>query len=567
MRRMSDRTHLLLNAAVHAIDDRRTRAEAIAWRDGRVLAVGPSAVVAEAAGPEAIAIDLQGRTVLPGFIDPHHHPCIVALYGGALRLTAPAVTDITSLQRTLAERAEITPKGEWIVATEWDEHLLREQRPPTRSELDDAVPDHPLFALHYTCHRGAANSRALDEAGIGKDSPDPSGGEIVRGRDRIPTGILLERAMSPVERRARASLVARDPEGFLGRLGAHHRALAAAGITRVIDATVPADLVTLYREASRRGLLLVPTVMMPVSTQGYLEAPWEALDGPPTGESAGDLLVIGPVKLVFDGAPGCAMCLGWLQTAGIFLRACAMAVEQGSLDALRTTMSVAPRLGAQIRTGIQIYRREEANTIVRAATDRGFSVATHAIGNEAIAIALDAYEAVGASLSRHGMPRIEHATFLDPGLVARIAGVGAAVVTQPYFVKLPAFASLASIPGVRNAPLRWLLDAKVLVSGSSDYPVAGFEPLAAIAAAVSRTTTRGDVYEADQRISIDEAIALYTRNAAAATDALSQCGTLEVGKRADLVVIDGSVADVDSIAAARVRATVIGGTVAFGSLD
>lgn len=561
---MAGAVKVLSNADVRVIDHGGTRAEAIAWRDGRIVAVGTNDEVEAIAGDGALVSDARGAVVLPGFIDPHHHPCIVALYGSSLRLTRPSVTDIPSLQRAIAALAKTAKPGEWLVATEWDETNLAEHRAPTRAELDDAAPGHPVFALHYSCHRAVASSKALELAAIDKDTADPSGGAIERGRGGVPTGLLIERGICAVEQLARASLVATDGEGFLARLAAHHRAMAAGGITRVCDATVPGDLATLYREASRRGMLTVPTVMMPVSVRGWLAEPWDVLDGPPTGEDDG-MLSVGPVKLVFDGAPGCAMCLGWLQTAGVFLRSIAMTIGRGSLDPLRTSMSVEPRIGAQIRTGIQIYRRDEAKAVVAAAVERGFSVATHAIGNEAVDVALEAYEAAKGSLDRAGLPRLEHATFLSPDLVDRIAGVGAAVVVQPYFTMLPALAGAASIPGVRYSPLRWLLDAKVLVSGSSDHPVASFDPIAAIAAAVNRKTARGDVHEGDQRISIDEAIALYTRAAAAATGCLSQCGTLETGKRADLVVVDGSVDTEDGLATAKVRATFIGGELVFGA--
>lgn len=560
---MPTSTRVFRNASVRSGDKGDVTCAAIAWRDGRILAVGTDAEVALAAGPGAESWDVAGAAVLPGFIDAHHHPCIVALFGGVLRLTAPAVTDIPSLQRALAELSKTTAPGDWVVATEWDEINLTERRPPTREELDDAVPGHPLIAFHYTCHRAVANSRALELAGIGRDTSDPSGGEFVRGRDRLPTGLLIERGMSPVERLARASLVARDADGFMSRLAEHHRALAKAGITRVFDATVPGDLAVLYREAERRGLLSVPTVMMPVSTTGYLETPFDALDGPVTGETQG-LLTVGPMKLVFDGAPGCAMCLGWIQTAGAFLRSLAQSARRGSLDTLRTMMSVEPRVGVKLRTGIQIYRQDEAREIVTAAVERGFALATHAIGNQAVELALDTYDAAGAKLGRAGVPRLEHATFLTSELVARIAGIGAAVVTQPNFMSLPAYSTAVPIPGLRNAPLRWLLDAKVLVAGSSDFPVAGFDPLAAIVAAVTRKTARGEVYEADQRIEIDEAIALYTSSAAEVTGCLAEVGTLSLGKRADLVVIDGSVATLEGLEAAKVRATVIGGEIVYG---
>lgn len=556
-------TRLLVNADVRTLAE-PPRAEAIAWRDGRVLAVGPRAEVERAAGARAEARDVGGATVLPGFVDAHHHPGIVALYGGVVRLAPPQVTDVPSLQRALAAAAAELAPGEWLVATDWDEALLAERRPPTLRELDDAVPDRPLFMLHYSCHRAAANGRALALAGIDRHTADPSGGVISRGGGGLPDGLLLERGMSRVESLARTSLIARDAEGFLARLARHYRALAAAGVTRVVDCTVPADVALLYREAARRGDVIVPTVMMPVSTTGYLEAPWDALDGPPTGEEHGPLTV-GPVKLVLDGAPGCAMCLGWWQATSAMVRTWAIALRRRSLDPVRNAMSLRPSLGREIRTGIRIYAREEARALVAAAAERGFSVALHAIGNAAVDVALDAFAAGGPALARKAPPRIEHATFLARAQIARIADAGATVVTQPHFLTLPAFASAASIPGLRNTPLRWLLDAGVLVAGSSDYPVAGFDPLDGIRAAVHRRTARGDAHEPDQRVSLDEAIVMYTRAAAAASGALDRAGTLEAGKRADLVVLDRALDGDAALASVRVRETVIGGASVYAA--
>ncbi len=559
---------LVLCGDVRVMNVRGTRAKAVGWSDGHIVATGSREDVERRVGPGARVHDVGAAAVLPGFVDAHHHPSIVALYGALVRLAPPTVVDVAGLQRALASASSGLRPGAWLVATGWDEALLQERREPTRDELDQAVPDRPLLALHYSCHRALANSRALELAGIDRNTPDPAGGLIGRGRGGVPNGLLIERGMSRVETLARASLVARDAEGFLERLAAHHRELAAAGITRVVDATVPGDLATLYHEAARRGLLTVPTVMMPVSTTGYLETPWDALDGPPTGEGdAEGPLLVGPLKLVFDGAPGCAMCIGWLQLAGVTLRTFALSLSLGSLDPLRTSLSVSPRLGRKVRTGIAIYGRDEARRIVAGAADRGFAVATHAIGNEAIDTALSAYEAAGAALGRAGRPRIEHATFLDRDLVRRIAAVGAAVVAQPHFVTLPAFGSAPRIPGLPSSPLRWLLDAGVAVAGSSDFPVAGFAPLDGVRGAVTRRTARGRVHEPEQCIDLEEALALYTRTAAEVAGAGAITGTLEPGKRADLVVLDGPLRDARDLERAAVRATVIGGRCAFGGFE
>ena len=246
------------------------------------------------------------------------------------------------------------------------------------------------------------------------------------------------------------------------------------------------------------------------------------------------------------------------------MKAIAMSLRQGSMDAIRNATSVKPRIGRRIETGIRIYRREEARDIVRAATERGFGLAIHAIGNAAVDLALSAYEAAGDKLGTAGMPRIEHATFVDRELCARIAGVGAAVVAQPNFLGLPAFGAAPSIPGLRISPLRWLLDAGVLVAGSSDFPVAGFAPLDGVREAVTRRTTNGTVLEEDQCVDLHEAVALYTRSAAAVVGCLDSSGTLETGKRADLVVLDEPLDGAGALERARVRATIIGGQVVFG---
>ena len=543
------------------------RAEAVAWRDGKIVAVGTRAEVASA---DATIWDAGGATVLPGFVDAHHHAFLGMLMAGDVRLGPPAVRTIEDLQRALSAAAAQLPPGAWLVAQGWDEALLAERRAPTRQELDDAVPDRPLMAFHYSCHRALANSRALELAGIDKNTPDPSGGLISRGPGGVPDGLLIERGMSRLEVAARSKpLVTEEEEPFFARLAQHHRALVAAGITRIADAAVPADLMVLYREAARRGFLTVPTVMMPVSARGTLEEPWDVLDGPVTGEAVEDgaLLTVGPLKLVFDGAPVCAMCLNWWQLAGGLVNMLAMALRQRSLDPVRTMGSTGPRLGPKgVRTGINIYRREEARAVIRAAADRGFAVATHAIGNDAVDMAVSAYEATGGALSRGGRaPRIEHAVFLSRPLVKRIADAGIMVVAQPHFLALPAMSTAARIPGLANTALRWLLDAKVKVAGSSDYPVASFEPLEGIRSAVHRRTPRGHVHESEQCIELDEALAMYTRTAAEACGALDRCGTLEAGKRADLVVLDGPLTP--ALKSARVRATVLGGEVVFGQLE
>lgn len=513
-------------------------AEAIAFEDDRILAVGSRAEVVAAAGPQAEVLDRGARTIAPGFIDAHHHLSVAALYGGVVRLEPPRVTDIPTLQQALREAARNMPPGGMLVASQWDEARLRERRPPSREELDEATEGRPAFLLHYSCHRALANSRALELAGIDARTADPPGGVISRGPGGIPDGLLIEQGMSRVEALARADRARADQEGILARMASHYGDLLRVGITRICDAAVPPELVGLYRTLAARGQVAMPTHICPVSMGGWLEPPLDILGGPGTGEREG-LLVFGPVKLVFDGAPGCSMCLSWAQTLTSMVRSLRLAARQRNFDAFRTISSLSPRYGAKVRTGIAIYAPEQARAVVVEVLERGFSVATHALGNAAIDVALDAYESAGRHLHRHGIPRIEHAALATAAQARRIAALGVAAVVQPAMLTMSVMNSAASIPGLPFMPLARLRDAGVTLVGSSDYPVHSFDPLVAIRAAVRRENALGVSMDPEERIDLETALTMYTRNAAEVLGCAHEAGTLTVGKRADIVELDG----------------------------
>jgi hypothetical protein len=528
----------LLAGRIRTLDPTLPLAEAVAFEDGRIVAVGPRARVEEAAAGAEV-VELGDATVLPGFVDAHHHVAISALYDGSVRLVPPKVTDVASLQAALAEAAKASPPDRWLVATHWNESLLRERRPPTRQELDAAVSDRPVFLLHHTCHRALASSKALELAGIDRHTPEPAGGAISRGPGGVPDGLLIERGMAPVEQLARADRLRVDVDGVLDRMAAHYRGVRASGITRLCDTAVPRDLLGAFRTLAARGDVLVPTHACPVSIRGWLPEPIDALEGEGTGEAAGPNLWIGPVKLVFDGAPGCSMCLSWGQSLVSFARTLALTVRHRSLDALRTTLSLSPRYGLDVRTGIALYQPEDGTRIVRTSLERGFAVASHALGNAAIEVALGAYAAAGLRLHEHGVPRLEHAAFAEPDDARRMADLGVAAVVQPSMLEMHMTASAARIPGLPLFPLRRLRNAGVRLVGSSDYPVHTFDPLAGIRAAVQRENAHGDVVDPEERLTLDEALAMYTRDAAEVLGVGHETGTITRGKRADLVVVEG----------------------------
>jgi predicted amidohydrolase YtcJ len=301
----------------------------------------------------------------------------------------------------------------------------------------------------------------------------------------------------------------------------------------------------------------IPFVLMPIDEGGYLVPPRERLDGAPTGEGD-DGIRVGPLKLVFDGGNACAMCL----TAGQALTASLVTVGR-----VLKTMSLAPwraamrggglRVGSdfKLRSGLRYYPEDEAAlAVVAPAVERGFSLAIHAMGNDGVDQAIRTIAAVRKQHRDLPPPRIEHATFVDPSLLARARDLGIAIVAQPAFVDL-FVDGVPAVPGMRVLAHRSMLDHGITVAGSSDAPVIGFEPLEGIRRAVDR---RGVASE--EAVTAEEALAMYTREAAKVCG-LVDMGVLAEGARADFVVLSGDPAlDPE---AARVEQTVLGGRVVF----
>ena len=377
------------------------------------------------------------------------------------------------------------------------------------------------------------NERALALLGLDAKSPDPPGGLLDRDARGRLTGRLVEAALGPAEAKARASRIAEKLDDILDHFVEYERELFAVGITRIADATVSSDLALLYRKARAERGFRLPVVMMPSSDRGILEPAWDRVGNVTTGEGD-DALSTGALKLILDGANRCALCLGPGQAAGMALRTLASALLRRSLDPLRPSADVDARYSrGAIRTGLMYYDDESAKRIVAEATGQGLAVALHAIGNAAVSQALTALRNDRGKLR----PRIEHASILDADHVRRIADQGVTVVTQPGFLLLPTSDHLHLPPSLRFMPLRRLLDAGVLVAGSSDAPVTHFDPLVGMSSAVTRKTLSGRRLHPEQAISPSEALALYTKSAARALGLEDRVGSLEVGKRADIAVL------------------------------
>lgn len=556
---------LITAATVITMDPRRPRAEAVALRGDTIAAVGFEDEVRRAVGDVASRVDLGDRALLPGFIDAHHHYCLAALDRGAPDLHLPPGSSMRDLLAHVERAVEEQPTG-WVRLQGYDPLKLREGRPPRAEELDEVCRDRPLLVIAYTLHEGCLNSRGLQEMGWGRGSTDPPNGRLIRRRGRL-TGEVAEQAFFLSEARSRGSLLETGAEAWAAECEAHGHDLLRAGIVRVGDAAVPPAFEKLYERAAADGRMPITVHRMPVASDSLIEP---CLEGEPTG-SGPARVPVGPAKLFMDGAERCAACFTarqMLQALGAQVGKAAGGAGLAALRAIARTGRIRRGADGLFHRGMLFWDQEALDATVRRGAERGFQIAQHAVGNEAVTLALTALEHSPHSLGRcPGMPRLEHTMLLEPGQPRRIADAGAVAVPQPYWVyDIGDQLQVASLPStIRVLGLRDLLDAGVEVAGSSDHPIASYEVLAAVRAAVTRRTRSGALFEPEQAIEVEEALRAYTAGAARALGVEAEAGSIEPGKRADLVALssDPLAVDPDRLDEVNVDRTWVAGRLAF----
>lgn len=491
--------------------------EVLVVEGDRIAAVGSRELLA--AHPTALVVDLAGRTLLPGFIDAHNHLSIAALHPIWADLAAARrVEDVVDLLR---RQAADEPEAAWVRGASWE--LSGETLPLTRHDLDAAGLDRPIVVAHFSLHQAVVCSRALDALGIGRDTRDPPGGEIVHDASGRPTGVLVERAWS----RAHAASMAacHDPERWADLFAARARSLVRDGITAVHDAACSPAAEAVYRAMARAGTLPLSVLALP-HPEALLHAPDASrLTGPPTGEGD-ERFRVGPIKLFADGgiAPAISLTVG----------------------------------GERVDFGHAFPGLEDA---MRAAVVRGFGVAVHAMGNVGLERTLDAWGRVARSAPGARPLRLEHATLASRDQLARLCDLGAVAVVQPGFVQsMGGTVVPLAAPEATWLPFRDVLDVGLPLAASSDDPCAFHEPLRTAAAGATRRTALGPALEPGQAVDYERWLEAYTAGAAFAGGQLGERGTLAPGKRADLVLVEGPL---DATSPPRVSETWIGGAPAF----
>jgi predicted amidohydrolase YtcJ len=493
---------ILHNATIHTIDPKQPHAQAIAISGDRILAIGSNDDILHVASSTTRKIDLTGKTVLPGFIDAHTHPAEAGLMH--LRMVDCDLRSISAIQSALRERAAKTPAGDWVLGFKYDDTKTSDNRPLTITDLDVAVPDHPVRIQHRGGHTVYCNSLAFRSAGITDKTPDPAGGKI----DHDPaTGKLSGRAAETAQdlfNRVIPSNFTRDDHREGIKLIS--RMLARTGITSAHEAFgSPTDLLA-YQDARDSGELLYRAYCL----IGYQFIDAMIAAGVRTG-LGDDWVRVGAMKMVADGS-----------------------ISE------RTARLSTPYEGRPNDYGIVVMTEDQLYESGRKAHLAGWQIGTHANGDVGIDTTLRVYERLERESPRKDPRfRLEHCTVVNDDLVARIKALAA--IPTPFSTYVYYHGEKMRFYGqdrLNNMfALRSFLDAGIRPTQASDYPPGEFIPMMALQSEVTRTDTKGNVWGPKQKITIEEAIRVATINGAYASYEENLKGSLEVGKLADLVVL------------------------------
>ena len=512
------------------------RVQALAVRDGRIVAAGTDAEIRKLAGPKTKVVDLGGHFVLPGLNDAHVH--LANAGAEKLNVNLLGVRSLAEMQTRIAGRARTTPASEWLVGAGWDHTLWQDPKLPSRQELDAVTGDHPAIFVRVDGHIAVANTAGLKWAGITRDTPDAAGGKIDHDARGEPTGILRETVKD--------DLLARLPKPSAAQ---RRRALELAledaaqhGLTSVQDNSTWDDFLAL-EDLEREG-----KVPIRVSEWLKFDDPVDVLIAHRAQHPADDpLLHTSMLKGFMDGSLGS-----------------------------RTAALLAPYSDDPGNSGLPRYEQEKLNATTVERARAGFQIGFHAIGDRAAQMALDAFAAAEADLRQRGAKdstalrfRIEHDQVITPTQFDEYKRLGVVASMQPNHLLTDMHWAMERLgPERARTSYAWkqFLDDGVPLAFGTDYPVEPITPFRGIYAAVTRMDESGaKTYYPEQRLSREQAIFAYTYGGAFAQFAEKDKGTLAPGYLADFVVLDRDLTKVPpaEILKTKVLRTVVGGKTVY----
>ena len=505
---------ILKNANVITMDPGQPKAELVAIKDSQILLVAGNEELESVRGAGTKVIDCQGKPLVPGFNDAHCHVISFIRKLLSLDLSPSSVGSIDDIKTTIHNQAQNIPPGEWLTGTDYNDFYLAEKRHPTRRDIDEVVPHHPVVLAHRSLHACVLNSRALSLAGITRETPDPPGGLIDRDPDTGEPSGLLFNMLSYIRKSVLPPLSEEELTRGMALANQHY---LSYGITSLQEATASNNLDRWQIYQRLKGKLKSRLYMM-----FAIEALSQFQEASLAFGAGDSQLRLGGVKIMLD----------------------------------ETTGQLHPP-------------QPELNQQVLAAHQAGFQLAIHAIEENTVEAAITALEYAQSQFPQaNRRHRMEHCAECPPRLLKRLSKLQAVIVTQPPFLYYSGERYLTQVPA---SQLRWLyrikspLNSGLMVAGSSDSPVVPNNPLVGIYAAVTRQAESGQRLLPQECVSAREALAMYTINAAYASFEVDIKGSIIQGKLADMVVLNNDPIESppEGIKDIRVEMTIIGSKIVW----
>jgi len=531
---------VVMNARIYTVNSKQPRAQAMAVREGKIIAVGSDNAIAAYQDSSTRIIDAKGHMVLPGFVDAHVH-----LMAGAAQLEQVSLNDaetIGDFQKLIRDYAAAHPEKNWIRGMGWYYSIFGENGAPHKRFIDEVVPDRPVYLAAYDGHSSLANSKALEAAGITRNTPDPPNGIIVRDPETgEPTGVLKE-AAGQLMGKIFPQPTYEEERDLLTK--AIHYA-SSLGFTRLISAGADAERVGLFEEIRQRGEL---------TTRLYMAR----FVNPPLTSDAIKILEENRQKYSDD----------WIDLGT------AKFLMDGVIEA-HTAAMLEPYENDPTNRGFLNCDPDQYKESVAELNRLGFTISTHAIGDRTIRLALDAYEEANKANGRTDIrDRIEHIEAPSARDIARFGKLGIIASMQPLHANpndniLNVWAgSIGPERASRAWPWRSILSSGANLAFGSDWPVVTLNPWPALQILITRETPEGTPaggWLPKQRITLEEAIQGYTMGGAFAAKREKTEGSIETGKLADAIIISQDLFEIppNQIGRTKVMITMVGGNIVY----
>ena len=540
---------VLRNGKVVTIDESRPEANAVAVRGGTIVAVGSNEEIEAYVGPETEVLDLAGRLAIPGFIEGHGH--FMGLGNAKMILDLTKVKDWNEIVTRVGETAKTAEPGAWIQGRGWHQEKWASPPPgaveglPLHIGLSEVSPENPVILTHASGHAGFVNAKAMELAGIDRNTPDPPGGTIVKGPDGEPIGALRETAQRLVRDALQQYLDQRPPEQMRAddekRVELASQDLLSKGVVSFHDAGADFATIDFFKEMAETGKLPVRLyVMVRRETNEVMD---EKLPQYKMTNAYDGRLSVRSIKRQIDGALGAHG--AWL---------------------------LEPYEDLPESSGLVLEPVEDIAGTAAIAVKHGFQVNTHAIGDRGNRETLDIYEKALAAAPNGGRDlrwRIEHAQHIHPDDVPRFAKLGVIASMQAVHCTSdgPWVLKRLGEERAKSGAYVWrdLIASGAVVTNGTDVPVEDADPIASFYASVTRILSDGTAFFPKQVMTREEALKSYTIQNAYAAFEEDVKGTLSPGKYADIVVLSKDIMTVpaEEIPQAKVLYTIVGGKILY----